>query len=223
MKKQWITSLMTSLALLMPSVASAQYCIGTNGGWYAGALGGITDWMGTHVQDAAGDVYDIEWDMGYVAGAYLGYEYGCGWQIEGQFSYHRSEVKKLVLESTHTDVNGNGSMEYLVGMFNLIHSAHWGSDECCLRPFCGVGFGGVYSIFNDQSTGTVYDDEDYVWAYQFIFGIAMVIDECFDLAVEYHNLNIADGVYETAGNRMTFLDWTHAHEVLLTLRIIFAC
>jgi opacity protein-like surface antigen len=183
--------LLASLVLAAPAGAA-------EGGFYAGARGGVSF---THDGDMdAPDIptVTIEYGTGYGVSGFAGYRFASPWRVEGEIAYRASP-----LESVSAPVAGSleagGEITALSFMVNGMRELETGG---AFTPYFGGGLGVVYLSMNNanlavpaeyvdllgESPLVFADDSITVPAVQFIGGVAWQVGEKLALTVDYRLL-----------------------------------
>ena len=233
MKKILSAGLAVAGLLLAPAVTSAQdgcCCCDTTEGMYIGAYGGVS-WA--HDQfltdsDTPGIVSEVEHDIGWNVGGFFGFRCCNGFRLEGEVGYRSLDVDKLHYHQgssvgTISDFS-NSDFTVINYMANFIYECAFVVCDCCWRPYFGVGFGGA--TVNYEVTEATYltdiDDDETVFAYQLIMGLAYPVNECMDIAIEYRFFSFDEvSIKDKTGATVASLDYTNVHNIMVSAKYVF--
>ena len=134
---------------------------------------------------------DLEYDMGIVLGAAVGYDFG-DYRIESELSYLVSDMDKGTMRLTvpgegSESMSGaiNGDVTSFTILFNGYYDFLKGS---ALRPYITAGIG--YSFVDIEMDGA--SDDDSVFAYQAGAGITYEMNENITWDLKYRYLDTSD-------------------------------
>lgn len=225
--KAWVLSLMIGVSTLLPQLSHAEFlnheedCCRECCGLYVGAMAGATFWEDLNMEGTlpSGSNFRYSFEAGWAAGARIGYDMGCcGLKFEVEGAYQKVEVDSVRFSTT--DAPGNGDMSIFSFFGNLRYQSPCEPCKLCFSPIFGFGIGAAHVSINDRSfPGTVIDDDDTVFAYQVILGIAVNFCECGDFTVEYHSLNTDKlGFTPTtpSGTTLGGAGWLHTHQMVVS-------
>lgn len=208
-KMQRLQSLILAALLLAGNagIAAAQ----TN---YFGMLGGYnfaqdSDW------DASGVVSTVEHEPGYALGAFAGAQTDSGLRYEGELTFRTNNVDTIAGGLV------DGQVDKLALMVNFLYEFGYGGGGYGygvgggeIRPYLGLGGGGVLVHLNDINTLSappLYNDSEYGLAYQFIGGVGfeLTTDSTFYVDYRYFATDTI-GFTTTSGVPFDaeFADWT---------------
>lgn len=130
--------LSASVLCLCASLAQAQSSVGSP--WYLTAIVGAVNQSGQMLDYRAGAVAaqaDASYSAGLLAGAALGYDFGNGWRVEGEFSYQSTDVKSSPFRGGAGPAEGGNHAATAVALnmfreFDLIGSPS-------VRTYVGLG------------------------------------------------------------------------------------
>lgn len=160
--------LTTSLGVLITSAAQAEERWPR---WYLGLTGGVDFKNDSDISNAISG--NAEYDTGYSFGASIGYmpafkELPMNMvRLEAEVNYRSSSLSDITVGGVSG--TGSGDMQNLAGMLNLFLDAPTGSNW---TPYVGGGLGFSTVQFDNGSGFGNTDDEDTVFAYQFMGGLA---------------------------------------------------
>ncbi len=208
MKKRYLV-LAGCLALCFACASVATAAEGS----YAGILAGVniptdSDWTGPDH-----DTINIEYDPGYTAGVFLGYDFGM-FRAEGEIRYHEADVDKLGLYGVSLDASAD------VSVWSYMVNGYWDfENNSSLTPFLGVGIGVAnveikdFSILGYSIPG---EDDDTQLAYQFMAGVDYAVSPQTMLGLSYRYFATSDLEFE--GNEEIEYG---AHNVIASIRFNF--
>ncbi len=185
--------LAAALVALLPRVATAQ-----------------SAYLGMHTGYNYVDTDGIDFDPATVVGASLGYMFGSGFRVEGEFTYRRNDLNEA------GGTNGDGHFTTAALMFNLLYEYRPGGGETLFNPYIGIGGGGARVSIDDVTFDLVnvaIDDSDYVLAFQYIGGVAIDLVDNVVLAMDYRFIRTENigmsyaggGAFEFDSNQSTFM------------------
>lgn len=223
MKQYLMSAAALGLVLGVPSIASA------NEGWYlSGGVGygapGDADVSGSLGNGANGG--RISGESNWRERLALGYEFGTGWRIEGEFAHRYN----------NTGAIGNYEDSYSKfhawsGMVNVLYDFNSGA---AWRPYLGAGLGWVQSNASlagwqngTRPVGSIIpgdprfievSDSDTALGYQLIAGIGWALSQNLTLDTEYRYFGYSSTSYTPGAN----VDALRGHEAWIGLRYLFA-
>lgn len=191
---------------LMPIAAHAAE------GIYLELGGGAVSLMDSDISGSGIDT-DADFDAGYGVRAALGHAYGGGWRAEVELGYRANEV------DTVDSSSGSGDANALSGMINGYKDFDLGNGW---MPYIGLGAGVVRveaDGYSPVSTSSI-DDEDTVFGYQGIAGVAWSLSDSLALTADYRYLATDDLALTTAGGSNVDAEY-RSHSVMVGLRFSF--
>ena len=231
MKKILSTVLAAAALLFTPSNASAQdCCCETLEGAYVGLLGGVS-WANdlfTVDSSSPGEFFESEFDTGWNIAGFIGYRCCNGIRVEFEAGYRELDLDKLsqyngsMVNSITSFSKSDFSLTHF--MANFLFECSYQACGCCWRPYFGFGIGGALVDMNISTTSVSdsIDDDDTVFAYQLIVGLAYPINECMDLAVEYRFFGYDEiEIKDTTGAIDSSLDYGSIHNIVVSVKYIF--
>ncbi len=146
-------------------------------GLYLGAAGGLNIARDSQVQGAGIDS-KAEFENGLAGVGVIGYGLGTGLRIEFELGYRESDVDSV------DGLAGSGDVNALSAMGNVLYDFDLGGP---ITPFLGVGVGAAQVDFGGVAPvgGGSIGDDDTVFAYQGIAGVAYDISDQFKLTLDY--------------------------------------
>ena len=162
--------------------------------FYAGLHGGLSFTHPADVTEPAPFYVDVSFEPGSVFGGFLGYELDIGLRFEGELTMRMNDIDRVGGAPLDGDVMsvavmGNVLYEFLAGP--------------TIRPYLGAGVGYANVAINDLSLVgvTFIDDDDTVFAYQFIAGFGVPVSPTLSLSVDYRFFATEDPTFvDFAGN-----------------------
>jgi opacity protein-like surface antigen len=145
---------------------------------YAGLHGGLNFTHETDVTEPVPFYIDTTFEVGGAFGGFFGYQLDNGIRFEGELTLRANGID---------EVDGfplDGDVSSVAFMGNLLYEFPTGPS---IRPYLGLGVGFANVAMNDLSFGsfTFIDDDDTVFAYQFIGGIGIPLSPILTLTVDY--------------------------------------
>ncbi len=209
-------NLITGLAcaVLAAMVGTAAYAEGPakNKGFYvSGAVG--ANWANdSDVSGAASG--KIDFDVDFVGNVAVGYGYGNGLRMEGELYHRRSEADDL----SGTDLSGKATVNGF--MFNVLYDFNVSRR---FIPYIGLGAGlaNVHADGVSPIGGSSIDDEDNVFAWQGILGVAIPLNDRLDLTADYRYFDAGDVDLQTDAGGSINSEYS-SHSAMIGLRYRFA-
>lgn len=144
---------------------------------YYGFHGGLNS---AHDADATDGVVTLEseYDLGYAAGGFVGYDLGDGLRVEGEITYRANDFDAL------GGVSLGGDVSSLALMLNGFYDFDAGSP---FVPYVGGGIGVANVSANEITLGgvTQVDDDATVFAYQLGAGIGYEVSPTLTMTADY--------------------------------------
>ncbi|MBE0597018.1 MAG: porin family protein [Desulfuromonadales bacterium] len=204
------------LALCSTSALAAE------GGFYLGLHGGGVILEGVKNESREGD-FNFEFDPGWLAGATIGYDLrdtypniGTG-RVELEVAWRTNDLDKL--EFLQPSIGASGETTVASVMLNTIGEYR---ENLPWLPYIGVG-AGVARITLDNFTQGAYplvDDEDTVFAYQFLAGFGYQVSSRVYLDLGYRYFALLDPTF-TDVTGVKFDSEYATHNVTLGARFDF--
>ena len=175
---------------LAPLEASAQQ----TSGWYVG--GGLgANWLrDSDVGGGGVATSKAEFDTGWAGILSGGYGLGNGIRLELELGYRNNDVDKVA------GTSGRGDVTQWSLMGNAIYDFATGT---AFTPYVGIGLGGVRVDVDGGGTfagGRTISDDDTVFAYQGLLGVAYAIAPQWKLDLGYRYFASADPSFKTNDN-----------------------
>ena len=200
-----------ALVAMVGTAATAEGPAKHKGFYVSGALG--ANWAND--SDVSGaDSGEIDFDVNLVGAVAVGYGYGNGLRMEGELYHRRSEADDL----SGTALGGKATVNGF--MFNVLYDFNVSRR---FIPYLGLGAGLAVVHFDGISPigGSSIDDEDNVFAWQAIAGVAIPIRDQLDLTFDYRYFDVPD--VDLRSDAGTDVDTEYAsHSVMIGLRYRFA-
>lgn len=165
-----------ALAAMMTAMAGVAHAEG----WYGRADVGYS--VDGALEVDTGDDLDFEDD--WMAGLGAGYGFQNGFRLEGELSYRQNDFSDF-----------DGDARALALMANLFYDFNRGGR---FQPYLGVGVGGA-RVETEGLVGPLsWDDDDTVFAYQGLAGVAIPLTERLALDIGYRYFAAPDVGFEAA-------------------------
>ncbi len=215
MKKTFL--IIASCAILI-STSSAVYS--AEGTYVSGNVGIsiVNDLTASGVEDEGPWSADTSWDTGYVVHAALGYDFN-PIRAEVELGYAKNDCDKL--DTNETAIDGDVTATTLFA--NAYYDFH---NSSSFTPYLGVGLGYALISYNDlkgPDWRSSFDEDDSVFAYQFMAGVSFVITDNITVDLSYRYMDTSDqsmvDTNDTGGGEVNF-DYD-AHKILLGLKYTF--
>lgn len=226
--KMMKTALLAGVAVIGLATAAHAEIVDYRG-FYVGGFGGLNVENGTEVdrynstlQNNGGVLpAEVEWDLGWAAGAEVGYSFGNGLMAGVEYAYRSVDVDNVDAGAPTPSTGGD------VRLHTLMANATYQLPVELLgfiRPYAGAGIGVGFVNYNDINIdGDIVDDDDMVLAYQGFVGLSYSIAPRLALTTEYRYV----GTDETKADTSSFggIDKTDirvgAHNFLAGLKYQF--
>lgn len=201
----------TAPAATTPTISGA-------GQFYGSILAGgavVDDLAYDSSKDISGETY---LDDGYHAAATLGYDFGNGWSLEGEFGYIHAEQNGGTYGPYEVPVTGTGTVTY--GLLNAWHGFDLGSG---ITPFIGGGVGVASLTLDSVYTGdlfeaSTFEDSATTYAAQIGGGVAIKVSDDLSLVGRYSYFKTGDVDFvDGQGTTLTSSFGTHLLDVGLKL------
>lgn len=177
---------MRNFALCLALAGAPNLAAAVEPGWY---LGGFASLSGAESGfDYSGGSDTAEHDLGWGAGAAIGYRFASGLAAEFELAHRSAKVSNVDTSISSAD---GGRTHVETAMANLIYAFDTGTR---VSPYLGVGLGIAY-VRNDlvrTVAGDSVHDEAAVAAAQGILGLAVTIAPRWEGFVDYRYLRTAE-------------------------------
>ena len=197
-----------ALAALMAGTAGVAHA---TEGWYGRADVGWSFDGESDFDETGFGTYNIGMEHDWTQHLGLGYAFQNGFRLEGELGHRFNQLNADDLINNAL-LPGDGDVHAWTAMANLFYDFNRGG---ALEPYVGVGAGAAR--LNTNYGGGFVDDEDTVFAWQAMVGVAAGITEQLDLDVGFRYME-ADGA-ELNG----FVEQEYMHQAITVgLRYQFA-
>lgn len=233
MKKLFTIALAMASLLMAPSVLRADdcdSCCETTEGMYLGVFGGF-DMFHDVIMSGTGypDVAQAEVDFGYIVGGLLGYRCCNGVRVEFELAWREHEFDDVLIYDGGTGVvpvpsTTSSKFTALSYMFNVIYECVFCACDLCFRPYFGFGLGGATvdaELVYTTAPALSLNEEDTVFAYQLIMGMAYPLNDCVEFAVQYRFFSADEPSFDLSTNSIASLEWLKSHSVTFDVRYMF--
>lgn len=196
-----------ALAALMASTAGAAYA---TEGWYGRADAGYS--VGGEIE-FGGTAYDLEADWSQHLG--LGYAFQNGFRAEGELSHRYNDFGE-------DEGLADGNVHAWAAMLNGYYDFNRGGN---IQPYIGLGVGAARLNVSAVGGFGSFQDQDTVLAYQGMVGVALPLNEQWDLDIGYRYFVADDLDFNGLSPNLTAatFDAEYEHEAItLGLRYQFA-
>jgi outer membrane protein OmpA-like peptidoglycan-associated protein len=200
-----------ALATMLGTAAYAEGPAKHKGLYVSGALG--ANWAND--SDVSGGASgEVDFDVNWVGAVAVGYGFGNGVRLEGELSHRRSDADDFSGVSLSGKAKATGFMANVLYDFDVSPR---------FVPYLGLG-AGLARVDADRITALPAadstDDEDTVFAWQAIAGVAVPLNQHLDLTADYRYFDAGDvDLTSTAG---VSIDTEYAsHSVMIGLRYRF--
>ena len=213
MKRGFLAVVVSSVFLLAAAPAFAA-------GGYVGLEGGAV-WLSESSFTVLGEnIGDLKFDTGWSIGAVAGYDFGT-WRLEGELAYRSSGAKEFTDAFGAGSSSLDGDVTSTAIMVNAFYDFKTLSPS--VYPYIGVGIGGANVSADVKEAGLqVLDDSDFVFAYQFVAGVAFPVSKQLTIDLNYRYFATTDPTFEISGLPGVTGDAEYAsHNAFLGLRYNF--
>jgi outer membrane protein OmpA-like peptidoglycan-associated protein len=161
-------------------------------GWYAGAETGLNLAPSEKYKDFKNGTSEVKvsHDAGFGLLANAGYAFG-QFRAEGEFGWRYNGVDKV------NGVSGSGDVQAYDLMLNGYYDIKTGT---AWTPYLGLGIGAADIVNNSvrNSSGSLTNDSDIVFAYQGIAGVSYALNDHLSLNADYRYFRTLDGEFSPA-------------------------
>ncbi len=188
MKKSLITvAAMAVLAAPLSAIAADDsfYIKGSVG------LGMAMDTDIDNMPNAAGNA-KMTYDTGILASLAAGYDFANPMRLEIEFMRQKNDLDRLSYDNLYGNFT-EGDLTTKSFMFNGYYDISTGS---AWTPFVGAGIG--FSKLDLDTPGLDFSDNDNVFTYQFIGGVAYAFNEQWSVDAEYRFIGTGDATIDGA-------------------------
>ncbi|MDP9128515.1 MAG: OmpA family protein [Pseudomonadota bacterium] len=212
MKRTSVSALACVAVLLAATVAPAH--ADPVPGWYldAGVIGNQT--IDSNAK-FAGNENVIQYNPGWGLAGGGGYAFNNGFRLEGEVAQIRAGVDKI-----KGGTGGHGELVDTDFTANLMYDFHTGT---LLTPYVGAGLGLALSnadSIGSLSNGGVMRDDQMVFVYQVIAGVAAQLDNHWAITADYRWISTSDPRFLTTNSPATTID-NGSHNIMLGVRYSF--
>jgi opacity protein-like surface antigen len=200
--------------LLLTALAVPTFAAGP----YVGIEGGVV-FLSDSTLSGPGGSLDLEYKTGFGAGLVGGFDFGT-YRLEGEFAYRTNDHDQVSAFGLSAPADGDTSSIAL--MVNGYYDFRMVSPT--IVPYVGVGIGGaqVSAKLGDPGFPSIIDDDDMVFAYQFMAGVGFAVNKQVTIDLGYKYFATADPSFEVIGTGGAKLDSEYkSHNVFAGLRYSF--
>jgi opacity protein-like surface antigen len=178
---------MTVVATSMASMAQAE-------GFYLKANLGLGMAMDTDVDStlSSNTIAKMTFDNGFLGSLAAGYDFDSPLRMEFEFMGQKNDQDLFLTDTVSVEMN-NGDLRRNSFMVNGFYDVDTGSPW---TPFAGIGIGWSKLHINDP--GFYESDDDDVFTYQFIGGVAYGFSEQWSVDAQYRFIGTSDATIDTA-------------------------
>lgn len=206
------------MAAMMAGAGAAHAEGWVKDGGYVSVKGGWTKAEDTNYSIGAGRV-ETNYDDGYTASAAVGGRfYGMG-RAELEVMHQKAGVDSQSLNGGATTNSKVGETKLNAAMVN----GYWDmGDWVGVKPYIGAGVGAANLRFENHglNNAQIMDDDDNVFAYQGMAGVAYDINPCWAVTGEYRYVGTGDASVRSAGGVSSDVDY-QSHSALVGVRYTF--
>lgn len=206
LKRTLLTATLLAMApAVVASTALAQ-------GFYIGGGGGYSIPEDSDLE-GAGINSDVDLEDDFAIHGMFGYAFQNGFRAEIESGWRENDIDSL------GGTSGDGSVEALHLMVNGLYDFNTGTK---FVPYVGAGIGAAFLSMDGGAVGglRVNDDDDTVFAYQGILGVAYRFHENLDAYLDYRYMSTLDANFNTSTNTEVETDYTD-HRIMAGLRFYF--
>ena len=209
MRGSFRTLAAAGVALSLAALGGPAY--GQENGFYVGGALGLGE---TNDANVTGGGFDqtVEFESGLAGIGALGYGFGNGLRTELELGYRENDIDSV------SGVSGSGDVEATSAMANVAYDFNFGR----ITPYVGAGAGLVDLDFSSASpiAGSTLDDDDTVFGYQALAGVAFGVTDRIKLTLDYRFLNTEEAEFTTAGGTGVDTNYRN-HSIMVGLRFSF--
>jgi len=175
------------------------------GAYFSGNVGAV--WLDDSDLDDGIDTGELSFDTGYAVTAAMGASYDCGARAEVEFGYRRNDTDELTIDGL-----GSGSIDGDMSATSLMGNVFYGVPAGVFSPFIGAGAGFANVKIDLDDVG---DEDDTVFAYQFMAGAGLAVNPALTIDVQYRYFATSDPEFDGMDAEYS------SHNVMLGLRTEF--
>jgi len=167
-------------------------------GPYVGGEAGAVFQSESSLSVAGLSVGDVKFKTGYGLGLVGGFDFGT-WRAEGEFAWRKNDIKEISFGGVTDPLDGESTSMAL--MANGYYDFRMVSPTFVPYVGGGLGFARVSAEVVDPTVGggTVIDDSDMVFAYQFAAGVGIVLNPQVTIDLGYKYFATTDPEFEIIG------------------------
>ncbi|NOQ45597.1 MAG: outer membrane beta-barrel protein, partial [Desulfobulbaceae bacterium] len=121
----------------------------------------------------------VTYDSGFVATGAIGYDLACPARVEIEYLWQKNDLDRLSYDNQIQNFS-DGDLKTQAFMFNGYYDVDTGSPW---TPFIGAGLG--WAKVDLDTPALPLGDNDDVFAYQFMAGVAYIIDDQWSVDAQY--------------------------------------
>ena len=161
-----------------------------------------------------GQIAELEFDPGWLAGVAAGFEFDSGFAVEGEFTFRQNGIDQERLMGGIIPIDG------FIRSYALMANGYYRLDTGTMfTPYVGAGAGGALLSVDADSVGGNFSDSDFAFAYQAMGGVAAEITPQVSAGLEYRYFATAGQEFtDSAGGGTVTVDPDYStHNILVTL------
>lgn len=213
MKRILVLSVLgVSLAFSFSTALAASGTLQCATGPYASVKGGLSVLADSDLSYSDGSTAKLSFDNGWGLDVALGYQWPM-FRVEGEVAYRSNDVDEF--SDSFGTVQINGDIKSWSGMANGYYDF---SNTTTVTPYVGGGLG--VARIDGSSDELGWDDNDTVFAYQFMAGVNFALTKQISLDVEYRYFGTQDPEFDD-GLGGTVEAEVIDHNVMVGVRILF--
>ena len=168
-----------TILLLIPTTSHAK-------DWYMGGSIGYNKSL-DQTSINGNDAIETEFDAGIVTTSFIGLRLDQNRRIEVEFSWRKNDGNSLSFNGVEESFSAKGAQSY-GGSINAYYDF---ANETSFTPYLGAGIGFDYIENEFLFRDVVFEDDDFVFAWQVSGGVSTPVTDKIDgfIGLRYHSAN----------------------------------
>jgi len=165
-------------------------------GPYLSANLGLAALSDSDITNPGEESEELSYDTGWTLGAAVGYRFN-NVRVEGELSYQKNDADQLSQMGDISDMKGDATSTAL-----LVNGYYDFANESAFTPYISAGLGYAKVETNDMnvvgSSGSDFNEDDGVFAYQVGAGVGYAVNENVTLDLKYRYFATEDAELDTS-------------------------
>ena len=180
------------------------------GGIYVGGMVGTTYRPDTLLTSPSLGTQEMEFNLGFTFGTFIGYDFGNNFRLEGEISYRENQIRT----GGGDDPQAGTSALMVNGFYDFF------PFKKSFEIYIGGGFGMATAQLATISLGQVIDTSETLFAYQLETGVGWNFSPLVNFSLGYRYFDAADPEFALASGSRARMELEN-HELLLKMRYRF--